>query len=65
MNVTFTITILFQVFPSTDTLDGPDFNVVDYINKLFPTEQSLSNIDDVICQVKKKIRFSKFYFSNF
>lgn len=46
----------FQVIPSTDTVDRPDFDVVDYINKLFPTEQSLSNIDDVINQVKKKIK---------
>ncbi|PSN33185.1 putative ATP-dependent RNA helicase kurz [Blattella germanica] len=36
-----------QVLPSNDPLDHPDFNAVDYINSLFPTEQSLSNIDDV------------------
>lgn len=45
-----------QVLPSTDPLDRPDFNAVDYINTLFPNEQSLSNIDDVIGRMKLKIR---------
>lgn len=45
-----------QVLPSTDPLDHPDFNAVDYINKLFPTEQSLSNIDEVTGRMKMKIR---------
>uniref|UniRef100_A0A7P0TBG3 VPS53 subunit of GARP complex n=1 Tax=Homo sapiens TaxID=9606 RepID=A0A7P0TBG3_HUMAN len=29
-----------QVFPSQDPLDRADFNAVEYINTLFPTEQS-------------------------
>lgn len=41
--------------PSTDPLDQSNFNVVDYINSLFPTEQSLSNIDDVVNQMESKI----------
>ncbi|XP_068086641.1 vacuolar protein sorting-associated protein 53 homolog [Anabrus simplex] len=45
-----------QVLPSSDPLDQPDFNAVDYINSLFPTEQSLSNIDDVISNMECKIR---------
>ncbi|XP_063986761.1 vacuolar protein sorting-associated protein 53 homolog isoform X2 [Diachasmimorpha longicaudata] len=52
-----------KVLPSTDPLDQPNFNAVDYINSLFPTEQSLSNIDDVvnemeykICSIDKEIR---------
>ncbi|XP_049767266.1 vacuolar protein sorting-associated protein 53 homolog [Schistocerca cancellata] len=45
-----------QVLPSSDPLDKPDFNAVDYINTLFPTEQSLSNIDDVIGNMQYKIR---------
>lgn len=49
--------LIFQVLPSTDPLDHPDFNAVDYINKLFPTEQSLSNIDEVTGRMKMKIRF--------
>ncbi|KAH9498665.1 Vacuolar protein sorting-associated protein 53 [Bulinus truncatus] len=44
-----------QVLPSDDPLDKPDFNPVDYINTLFPTEQSLSNIDQVVGKIKQKI----------
>lgn len=44
-----------QVLPSTDPLDQPNFNVVDYINTLFPTEQSLSYIDDVVNEMERKI----------
>ena len=43
------------VLPSNDPLDTPDLDVVEYINKLFPTEQSLSGLDetmsDLNCQV--------------
>lgn len=46
----------YKVLPSTDPLDQPDFNTVDYINSLFPTEQSLSNIDDVVLKMELKIR---------
>ncbi|XP_023933119.1 vacuolar protein sorting-associated protein 53 homolog [Lingula anatina] len=45
-----------QVLPSTDPLDRPDFNPVEYINTLFPTEQSLANIDDVVGRIHLKIR---------
>ncbi|GAB1599585.1 vacuolar protein sorting-associated protein 53 homolog [Argonauta hians] len=45
-----------QVLPSNDPLDGADFNPVDYINTLFPTEQSLANIDDVVGKIRFKIR---------
>ncbi|XP_075709044.1 vacuolar protein sorting-associated protein 53 homolog [Rhinoderma darwinii] len=45
-----------QVFPSQDPLDRADFNAVEYINTLFPTEQSLSNIDDVVNKIRLKIR---------
>ena len=48
--------IIGEILPSDDPLDKPNFDIVDYINELFPTEQSLSNIDDVISQVKTKIR---------
>lgn len=44
-----------QVLPSKDPLDRPDFNTIDYINSLFPTEQSLSNIDDVVTKMQDKI----------
>ncbi|KAH0953152.1 hypothetical protein HN011_006823 [Eciton burchellii] len=48
--------VIEQVLPSSDPLDQPNFNVVDHINSLFPTEQSLSNIDDVVNEMEHKIR---------
>ena len=50
----------FQVLPSSDALDSCDFNAVEYINNLFPTEQSLSNIDDVVSRIQSKIRWVGF-----
>jgi len=48
--------VLGDIFPSTDPLEQVNFNVVDYINTLFPTEQSLSNIDEVVSKVESKIK---------
>ncbi|EDO37778.1 predicted protein [Nematostella vectensis] len=48
--------IILQVFKSEDPLDSKDFNPVDYINSIFPTEQSLANIDDVVNKMRLKIR---------
>uniref|UniRef100_A0A2K5JSS8 Vacuolar protein sorting-associated protein 53 homolog n=1 Tax=Colobus angolensis palliatus TaxID=336983 RepID=A0A2K5JSS8_COLAP len=45
-----------MVFPSQDPLDRADFNAVEYINTLFPTEQSLANIDEVVNKIRLKIR---------
>lgn len=45
-----------QVLSSDDPLDKPDFDAIAYINSLFPTEQSLVNIDDVVKKIKGKIR---------
>lgn len=39
----------------TDPLDQPNFNVVDYINQLFPSEQSLSNIDEMVNKIENEI----------
>lgn len=36
-------------------MDRADFNPIDYINNLFPTEQSLSNIEEVISDFQGKI----------
>lgn len=52
---------LLKVIPSSDPLDRPDFDAVEYINGLFPTEQSLSNIDDVINRIRYKIRYWSYY----
>lgn len=47
--------VIDQVLQSADPLDAPDFNATDYINQLFPTEQSLSSIDDVIGRMETEI----------
>uniref|UniRef100_A0AAX7UHS2 Vacuolar protein sorting-associated protein 53 homolog n=1 Tax=Astatotilapia calliptera TaxID=8154 RepID=A0AAX7UHS2_ASTCA len=52
----FIQSICRSVFPSQDPLDRADFNAVEYINTLFPTEQSLANIDDVVNKIRLKIR---------
>ena len=44
-----------EIFPSDDPLDVPDFEQIDYINKMFPTEQSLVNLDDVLSDYQCKI----------
>ncbi|XP_059617853.1 vacuolar protein sorting-associated protein 53 homolog [Phlebotomus argentipes] len=41
--------------PGASPLDQPDFNPTDYINQLFPNEQSLSNIDDVIAKMECEV----------
>ncbi|CAF0997701.1 unnamed protein product [Brachionus calyciflorus] len=45
-----------EIIPSDDPLDNPDFDLDEYINELFPNEQSLSNIDEVIKKDKLKIK---------
>lgn len=60
LSIGFTVLITrvlfsWQVLPSNDPLDQPDLNTIDYINSLFPTEQSLSNIDDVVAKMEEKI----------
>ena len=47
-----------SILPSDDPLDKPDFDLIEYINELFPNEQSLSNIDEVIGQDRAQIRYS-------
>lgn len=60
-------TSIEQMLSTDDPLDKPDFNSVDYINSLFPSEQSLSNIDDVLNRMKQKIRSlrEKLWFGKF
>lgn len=47
--------VIEQVLNITDPLDQPNFNVVDYINQLFPSEQSLSNIDEMVNKIENEI----------
>ncbi|GMH38305.1 hypothetical protein BSKO_06189 [Bryopsis sp. KO-2023] len=39
-----------------DIFDREDFNAVDFINKLFPTEASLGSLDDLVSALRRKIR---------
>lgn len=48
--------VIDQVLSSDDPLDQANFTVVDHINFLFPTEQSLSNIDDVMNKMELEIQ---------
>uniref|UniRef100_A0A8D3D9H7 Vacuolar protein sorting-associated protein 53 homolog n=1 Tax=Scophthalmus maximus TaxID=52904 RepID=A0A8D3D9H7_SCOMX len=45
-----------KVFPSQDPLDRADFNAVEYINTLFPTEQALEEAQKAIQQLFGKIK---------
>jgi hypothetical protein len=45
-----------EILPSDDPLDKPDFDLIEYINELFPNEQSLSNVDEIIKKNKSRIR---------
>ncbi|ODN02617.1 Vacuolar protein sorting-associated protein 53 [Orchesella cincta] len=44
-----------QVLPSDDPLDQSEFDIVAHINTLFPTEQSLAQLNDVIQSVEQDI----------
>jgi hypothetical protein len=44
------------ILPSEDPLEKPDFDLVEYINELFPNEQSLSNLDEIINKDKSRIK---------
>ena len=46
-----------QVLPSDDPLDQPDLDCVQYINNLFPSEQSLNNLDVTIDELNFKVRW--------
>ena len=48
--------VITEIFPSDDPLEKADFNVVHYINTLFPTEQSLANLDDTVCSVENRMK---------
>lgn len=49
-----------SILPSEDPLDKPDFDLIEYINELFPNEQSLSNIDEVINKDRSRIKYAIF-----
>ncbi|KAL3315258.1 Vacuolar protein sorting-associated protein 53 [Cichlidogyrus casuarinus] len=39
-----------------DSLDEPNFDVISYINEIFPNEQSLCKIEDVINNIQKELK---------
>ncbi|THD20766.1 Vacuolar protein sorting-associated protein 53 [Fasciola hepatica] len=47
--------VLAELSLNNDSLDRPDFDVIAYINEMFPTEQSLTNIDESIAETEKRI----------
>ncbi|XP_061386999.1 vacuolar protein sorting-associated protein 53 homolog [Musca vetustissima] len=47
--------VIDKVLKSDDPMDAPDFNCVDYINQLFPNEQSLATIDDTIQRMQYEV----------
>jgi vacuolar protein sorting-associated protein 53 len=49
-------TTIEQVLQSEDPLDKTNFNATEYINRLFPNETSLNNIEDVINQMEIEIQ---------
>ena len=45
-----------QVMPSTDPLDAADFNPTAHINRLFPNEESLSEVDAHVGGLQERMR---------
>lgn len=48
--------ILKELNLNIEALDHPNFSVVDYINEMFPNEQSLANIDDIMAGIDIRIK---------
>uniref|UniRef100_A0A0G4GKS5 Uncharacterized protein n=1 Tax=Chromera velia CCMP2878 TaxID=1169474 RepID=A0A0G4GKS5_9ALVE len=48
--------VLQQVIGSTDPFDDPAFDPVDYINKRFPTEQSLGQLDAFVMDLQGRAK---------
>lgn len=45
-----------EIVPGEDPLDAIDFDPVEYINKAFPDEASLDNLDEVIRRMSVKVK---------
>ena len=45
-----------QVMPSTDPLDAADFNPTAHINRLFPNEESLAEVDAHVGGLQERMR---------
>lgn len=49
------VSTIERLFPSEDPLEQLDFDVTDYLNKTCPTQQSLTNLDEVISGMSARI----------
>ncbi|XP_016991572.2 vacuolar protein sorting-associated protein 53 homolog [Drosophila rhopaloa] len=47
--------VIDKVLKTDDPMDAADFNTVDYINQLFPNEQSLAGIDETIQKMQCEV----------
>ena len=45
-----------EVVPATDEFDDPDFDPTAYINKKFPTEESLPEVEPHLKEINAKIK---------
>lgn len=45
-----------EVSPSTDPIDAPDFDPIAHINRLFPNEESLSQVDSYVGGLHERMR---------
>ncbi|KAF7725297.1 Vacuolar protein sorting-associated protein 53 [Apophysomyces ossiformis] len=43
-----------SILDTKNPLDSPEFNVTEYINRLFPNEQSLSSVDSILEKLRRK-----------
>mmetsp|Transcript_7164 Transcript_7164/g.11810 ORF Transcript_7164/g.11810 Transcript_7164/m.11810 type:complete len:972 (-) Transcript_7164:1024-3939(-) len=48
--------VIAEVLPRNDPFGNPDFDAVDYINREFPNEHSLGNLDSKIQELKTNIK---------
>ncbi|RUS20036.1 Vps53-like protein [Endogone sp. FLAS-F59071] len=47
---------LSTILDTKDPLDSLEFNPIEYINRMFPNEQSLASLDEILSKLKQKMR---------
>uniref|UniRef100_T1H317 Vps53 N-terminal domain-containing protein n=1 Tax=Megaselia scalaris TaxID=36166 RepID=T1H317_MEGSC len=47
--------IINEIVPASDEIDLPDFQLINYINQMFKTEQSLANIETTIDSMQTQV----------
>lgn len=48
-------TIINEIVPVSDEIDLPDFQLINYVNQMFKTEQSLANIETTIDTMQSQV----------